>query len=219
MFDWIRSFQPGCAYAVRLASEHESQHWRTWAEEVPRSDESRDRLQSFLEAAVKHESAQAAMVMFKDVEEPEDLARLVNSLCAHESWWCCEPEKIQPTPSGMSRFSVGLRWNLPKGHVAHALGFGPFPFFPPTRRAPYCALTVPTCAASGVQRDPERTATDRHLCDMRNDIFEETWADHGHTTKEWRGQLTEDYNDRAAKAKVTFVLPEELRALIPDLGS
>jgi len=111
---------------------------------------------------------------------------------------------------------------MPAGELAFVLGFGPFGFLPPTRRAPYCALTIPTCEHSELRGgSPE----ERHLCDMREERFagridingesRNQWDYFSVETERWREELVSEYDEEAAKARVTFVLPESLRSEIP----
>ncbi len=99
---------------------------------------------------------------------------------------------------------------MPDEVDAYALGFGPFGFLPSTRRTPYAALTLPVCPVGKFRTPVEPTK--RHLCDMRNDLFEpeSSYKKVGDQTHELRNQIVEPHNNEAAKAKVTFALPEEI---------
>lgn len=225
MFAWVRSRQAGCQFASVLATQQESPYWRPLVARVPRDQDDLDSLQEVLEGASAAPEIHALMVILEDVELPSDLTRLIASLCSHPSWSCCEPTTVQPSLGGRERFSIGLRWRMPTGELAFVLGFGPFGFLPPTRRAPYCALTIPTCPHSKLRGG---SAEERHLCDMREERFEgcieiegesrNQWDYFWTETERWRGELVSDYDEEAAKARVTFVLPESLRGEIPALS-
>ena len=221
MFAWVRSRQAGCKFASALATQQESRYWRPLVTRVPQESDDLDSLQDVLEGASAAPEIHALMVVLEDVELPSDLTRLISGLCSHPSWTCCEPTAVKPSIAGRNRFSVGLRWRMPSGELAFVLGFGPFGFLPPTRRAPYCALTIPTCEHSQLRGG---SAEERHLCDMREERFDGTididgesrnqWDYYWAETEQWRDDLVSEYDEEAAKARVTFVLPESLRSEI-----
>lgn len=216
MFSWVKTRQAGCAFASSLVRNKENQYWRTLVTQIPDDREGRGYLEEILQASTEDSQIHALMVVLQDVELPADLAKLISSLCRHESWSWCEPRSVAPTLGGRERFAIGLRWRRPDGPLCFVLGFGPFGFLPPTRRAPYCALTVPTCETGFRRTD---SSDERHLCDMRNDAFtDETWANLSEETRVWRKALIGEHDEKAAKARVTFVLPEELRAELPGLA-
>ena len=214
IFDWIRSQQTGCLFAQKLARDSEIPSWRTLVVKSGESSEELDSLQETLELSAENDETHAVVIVFQEVEISEHIPDLINRLVKTGHWWWTEPRKVERSASGEKRFAVGLRWKAPNDSVAFVLGFGPFGLLPPTRRSPYLALTVPTCL-KGSRRDPTGAGKERHLCDMRNDLFtEESWEKLWEETKTRRAQLTESYDDDAAKARVTFVLPESHRELI-----
>ena len=211
MFKWFRSEQLGCRYGMSLAQKEHMSSWVTLATSIPSSDFQRREIEGLLCGAADSDSLHAVLIVFKDIEQARDLARLIDSLCKHPSWMCSESRDVEPLLSGDIRHSLCLRWRMPDGSDAHALGFGPFAFLPATRRAPYSALTLPVCAV-GAFRDPKLPPTERHLCDMRNDVFqlEDQYKRVGAATHALRDKVVEPHNNEAAKAKVTLVLPHEI---------
>lgn len=217
LFHWIRTRQAGCSYAALLANRDEAKSWRSWTTELPKDEASVENIEKVLQLAVGETAVHAVVIVFRDIETPTHLAILANRLCEHDSWSCCEPRQLQPSLGGVRRFSLGLRWTMPNTHTSYVLGFGPFGFFPPTRRAPYCALTVPTCEV-GPLRDPSLTSVERHLCDMRNERFDSNkWKRLWKSTTDLKQALVNDSDETSAKAKVTFVLPEEIREQVTAL--
>ena len=107
---------------------------------------------------------------------------------------------------------------MPDSSDAYALGFGPFGFLPATPHTPYSTLTLPVCPVGKFRVPPE--LTERHLCDMRNDVFEpeSSYKQMGELTGELRNRIVEPHNDNAAKARVTFVLPHKIFSAIEGIG-
>lgn len=204
---------------MALATKDHIGSWLTLATTIPSSDDERNALEEVLCEAAASETRHAVLMIFRDIEQSRDLARLVNSLCEHPSWTCASSHDIDPLLSGEHRNSICLRWKMPDGSDSHALGFGPFGFLPATRRAPYPTLTLPVCTA-GNFRDPKLPMTERHLCDMRNDVFEpeNNYRNVGGLTSELRNQIVEPHNDRAAKARVTLALPDNVFHLIGEVS-
>jgi hypothetical protein len=98
---------------------------------------------------------------------------------------------------------------MPNELTSVVLGFGPFGFLPPTRRSPYTALTIPVCGQGKYRtsKDP----SERHLCDMANEEFgtKESFKSVWEQTEKMKASIISDNDQFAAKAKVTFSLPEE----------
>ena len=105
---------------------------------------------------------------------------------------------------------------MPCETISFALGFGPFGFLPPTRRSPYTAITMPVCQ-KGIHR--EGKDSERHLCDMANDLWTpETFDRLWDQTSSLKATLIEDNDQEAAKAKVTFALPSSCRSALGEFA-
>ncbi|MCH7725482.1 MAG: hypothetical protein IH991_03215 [Planctomycetes bacterium] len=179
------------------------------ATSCPKSLEDVERLQSVLEKACQG-SHDAAILIFDDVESLDDLTRLLNFLISHTSWIWEEDHVPGPSLGGTNRMGFGLRWIMPDESKSYVLGFGPFGFLPPTRRSPYTALTIPVCSQGKYRpSDP----SERHLCDMANEHFgsEEQFYKVWEVTEELKATIVDAVDQDAAKAKITFSLPETCR--------
>jgi len=220
MFQWIRSGLAGCRFATTLATGANRDRWHTIVVSCPTSLAAVEEIEKSLQV-VCGTNREAVLLIFRDIELVDDLVRLINLLVDHPSWDWKENEgkPIAESSAGRSRMGIGLRWKMPNELTSFVLGFGPFGFLPPTRRAPYTALTIPVC-----DQGLYRTAKDpgeRHLCDMANEEFgtkenfDLVWA----KTEAMKASMVNDNDKFAAKAKVTFSLPEDCRSkLRPSQG-
>ncbi|MCH8045917.1 MAG: hypothetical protein IID44_19565 [Planctomycetes bacterium] len=220
MFKWIHSGLAGCSFAVKLSTDELRDKWRTIIVPCPTSTAAVDDIDKLLVAACETDR-EAVLLIFRDVELVDDLVRLINNLVDRPRWfWVEDKDKpIAASSAGRSRMGIGLRWKMPNALTSFVLGFGPLGFLPPTRRAPYTALTIPVC-----DQGLYRTAKDpgeRHLCDMANEEFgtkenfDLVWA----KTEAMKASMVNENDRLAAKAKVTFSLPEDCRSkLKPSQG-
>lgn len=215
MFKWIRSGLAGCSFATKLSTEDMRGKWGTIITQFPATSEAIADIDEalLLECGTDRE---AVLVVFRDIELLDDLVLLINNLVEHRNWfWVEDNDKpMGPSSAGRSRFGIGLRWRMSNELTSFVLGFGPFGFMPPTRRAPYTALTVPVCNQGPYRTDG--SSNERHLCDMANSDFgtkqqfDLVWE----KTKEMKASLVNDDDKFAAKARVTFSLPEDCRSAL-----
>lgn len=214
MFKWLSREHVGCRFAMHLTRGDNRNRWKSICGNQPKTNSDVDLLESTLSEACT-ESTDAVIVIFKDTELLQDLTDLIRILCEHSSWTCHEEKFPAPTLAGRNRVGLGLRWKMPNNAQSFVLGFGPFGFLPPTRRAPYTALTLPVCSV-GEFRGGD-TENERHLCDMANEAFNtrEKWDGVWKSTTQLKAELIEEHDSDAAKAKVTFSLPESIRHYLP----
>ena len=211
MFAWLKFAQTGCLFASRLAINHAREGWVSLA--IP---EGLDDLSLYnLIAPITDALPSALMVTFPYVETADDLVGLIEQMRRLPNWFAREvTEKREP-----GKLLVGLRWKLPDlEHVSWVLGFGSFDFLPFTRRAPFTALvfrTSPDWPAS-VPRKKTEGYPEVHLADINMRITSEQFDKlHSRTVELREGLLTGEL-DSAAKAQVTFSIPESLRPkLVP----
>ena len=215
-FQWLHTDQVGCRFAMALTIDKYQDRWRSISAATPKSADEVDVIHETLVEACS-DKVDAVILIFPEVEMLEDLVGLVNLLCQHDSWSCAEDKYPDTSAAGRPRVGLGMRWRMPCDTVSFALGFGPFGFLPPTRRSPYTAITLPVCK-KGVHRKGD--SAERHLCDMANDlwdgeVFNKLWEG----TSALKAKLIESNDQEAAKAKVTFALPEDCRGHLTGLSS
>lgn len=216
MFQWLHTDQVGCRFAMALTIDKFQDRWRSISAATPKSGEEVEVIQETLTEAAS-DDVDAVILIFPEVELLADLVGLINLLNQHEAWSCAEDKHPDSSAAGRPRVGLGMRWKMPCDTSSFALGFGPFGFLPPTRRSPYTAITLPVCK-KGVHREGD--PSERHLCDMANDLwtgeqFDKLWAG----TSALKAKLIESNDNEAAKAKVTFALPEDCRGQLIGLNN
>jgi hypothetical protein len=231
--DWMKEKEVGCGFAQSFAKREDTgglQPFTVKGEPLEIADI--ELLNVLLaEACSKYEGV---YIVFPNINSPQQIVALIRSLCATDGWRC--DEILPEPPLSDAAFLVGLRWFLPgKQYMNYVLGFATLPEMPRTRHAPNTTLifrTGPPGPAPGIAfskgvnpKSDDRTAEPPpipvHLADMphlrpTDDAVALLWQ---HTTKLKRNQLAQDAHARAAKAKVTFCLPEFASGALADLIS
>jgi hypothetical protein len=224
-FKWVKSGATGCLFAQKFSNPPDPNYWVSSV--VPgREDYGKivSVVQTFLESTVG--KAEAAQVIFPDIARAEDIIDLTNALCATGKWFCSEVESAEAKQTLL----IGLRWLLPdEQHLNWVLGFANLDSMPLTRRSPYTALIlrpgapgrVPSIAQDKPNEVKERRL-DRgkipvHLADMetqskiRDESLKGMW---GATQRKKKERIANDQMGHAAKAKITFSIPLELKPLL-----
>lgn len=209
MHHWVAAGQTGCRFAKRLASMPDEARWLTaifpW--QHPPSDfaEYASRL-----CAGTQPEFELVQLTFPRIETPEDVCRIVDSLCTEPTW----RSHVSDTNDGYA--DLALRWVLPDdAHVSWALGFAPFPSMPFTRRAPFTSIVLRNRPPGFEPPDPKvdegRLAVHlAHVPDLLES--EEERAAYWRTSQRDRAELLGDEATTSAKAKVTFRVPRHLAA-------
>lgn len=207
MFGWARTGQTGCLFATLLAGDPASAGWRSVVVPEPVDDETMDRLLSTLLAA----GTEAAQLVVPWVDTPERLAEFVSQVGRLPNWYIREVIDGDAEP-GFVR--IALRWRLPEpDHVSWVLGFGPFDFMPFTRRSPFTALIFRSAAAhsDAIPRTRREDHTEVHLADLQAPVDQERYDRMWSRTEKRKVSLLDGELMGGAKARVTFLIPEELR--------
>lgn len=216
MFRWLHTDQVGCHFAMALTIKKQQDRWRVISGDPPKTPQDVEVIHETLVEA-SGDNVDAVILIFPAVELLEDLVKLINFLGGHDSWDCTEDKQPDCSAAGRARLGLGMRWQMPCGTISFALGFGPFGFLPPTRRSPYTAITLPVCQ-KGVHRKGDES--ERHLCDMANDLWDTSKFDSMmSSTSELKATLIGANDEQAAKAKVTFALPEDCRGQLNGLNN
>jgi hypothetical protein len=208
-FNWVRTGQLGCLFAVQLAKEPRKNRWLPIVQlrALEEGQNLSRLLNTQLDAASKRN--EAAAIIFPDIRTPQEIVALVNLLCDDPNQrWYWTKDGIEQSDSASL---IGLRWILPKGKsVNYVLGFAPISTMPQTRQSPFTALFLRI-------KDDKRTPSHRenglvqvHLADLDSTfhpqaLHDEVWE----LTRKTRGLHVEDHMSLAARARVTFSVSSE----------
>ena len=210
LFSWVIQGQLACVFARALAKDPALAGWLSVV--VDPGPDLPQRIQPTLEAA--KDSAHAIQFILPGLTTPSHCAQLIHTLCNHPSWsW----EEIPPQePLTSPAVLVGLRWKVPSSkYESWVLGIAPFTTMPFTRRfegAPFMALALRPSTPPAWAPPTDVV----HLAHMEDGLQSQDQRDlYTHLTKEWKAKLLVDDSPSTARARVTFTLPESLRASLP----
>jgi hypothetical protein len=204
--NWQTQGQLACRFAQQLARQAEGYGMRACVINASSrgnlSEEAVSALSHACRTACESKEVQALALLFPRIESAAALVRLLKILAKLPGWAIT----AAPNPSDrLQRVHVRVHYRLDAGHVAEALGFGPFQFLPLTRRAPVVALEMLTKVSR-----PKESALGRpkrlHLAGIELDWpasrIKRVWQ----ATEENRLYMLGG-DDSAAKAKVSFAIP------------
>lgn len=215
MFDWFRRGQEACVFAVQLARADPP--WDSIIENAP-LDDLGTRLTVHLDG-ISASNGEAAQVVLPSVRTAEDVVGLINALCKNERWYWNEVAWDQGTPTSLL---VGLRWILPSNlSVNHVLGFANLDTLPVTRRSPFTTLVLRTIDHKRSEIKTEGGRQQVHLADMDSTLYPQSKHDQvWDATKKLKRQFVQENGPlwAAARARVTFALPLELRSKLCPAG-
>lgn len=209
-FSWVKHGQTSCRFARTLAHDPATARW---VPIVELDALNRDELAKFVNERLDQASGdnEAVQLIFPDLETIDDIVRLTNTLCVNDRWYWTESEMEDPPES---TFLLGLRWILPCGRCVNpVIGFAPARTMPLTRRAPFLSLGI---RVSNVLRAPEPRKIERnmvqvHLADMDSGLPKERHDNVWTQTQVEKAKFIKPEMRGAAKARVTFCLPQEYR--------
>ena len=208
-FNWVATGQLACLFAVKLAKKPRENRWfpivRLRA--LEEGEQLAPALNTYLDAASDHH--EAAALIFPDIVNPDDIAKLINLLCADPSGrWYRTEAGIDQDPSGNYTF-VGLRWILKSGNsVNYVLGFADIPTMPQTRRSPFTALFLRIVDEKRTPAHCENGLVQVHLADLDSALPSQAVHDVVMTaTEQARSNQVEPHMEKAARARITFSLP------------
>ena len=102
-YEWVRSGQLACHYAVNLASEPRDYGWNA---NVMFGALALDDLNHQISSILLEDESEAVQFIFPDINSPQDVVRLINCLCHDPSWRCEEIPWEDGTPE---KLLLGLR--------------------------------------------------------------------------------------------------------------
>jgi hypothetical protein len=207
---WHSKGQNGCRFAQYLALNAADRGWESKVflgniEEISNSTVLAD-IELTIQEAFSQKENQVTSLLFPQITSPDDLACLIKLMQLLSSVYCIRDEEIGDVNV------IALRMDLAGSNVASWLmGFGPFNFFPQTRRAPVTEIAIRTKIKSECifyRLNPDRSAA--HLADtptgMNLEAMERRWQS---TYKNTRAVLGSE-PDKLSAAKVTFAIPSSL---------
>lgn len=143
--------------------------------------------------------------MVPSLENVECLVKLIRGLYEQPAW---EMRALLNPSDKWRRIYVELKRIISENVAAEVLGFGPFSFLPLTRQSPVAALELRTKTEGARTRKSPNKLKHAHLADIpfkyKPAIFEKTWA----RTEAARLEVLSG-DDSAARARITFVIPEK----------
>jgi len=209
---WQGQGQVACRFAQQMGRAPEKYGIRTAVsanlDEGKVTDATKDWLGDVVSGACQDAATEALTLLFPTIDDPAALVRFLRSLADVSGWYL--NAELNPSDR-LGRVYVRVHVAVCEDGVAEVLGFGPFDFLPLTRRAPIVALEIRTKknqpkAGSGPGK-PLRL----HLADMplgwEQDHVRKVWE---LTEQSRRATLGGD--DSAAKAKVTYAIPQPVWA-------
>lgn len=170
-------------------------------------DATRGGIQEAVEHARSTANVQGLTLLFPAIAADAALVRFCHELSRVPM--LTVTAKLNPSDRA-ARMYVGIQAQVSDAAVAEILGFGPFDFLPFTRRSPITALELRTKQPGAKLSGPGKPKR-LHLAaipmpdDWTEDRVRRVWQHTERCREEFLGG-----DDSAAKAKVTFAIPEAL---------
>jgi hypothetical protein len=211
MTAWLRANITGCLFATRFAKEATGRIRPVVLTGALGATHLTQQLDPVLRDAASH--SEALLLIFPDLRTPVDVARLIDLFSADTAWTCDELKwKDHPRDDDIL---ISVEWMTPTGHKTSAMGLAPLGSMPLTRRAPYVSIVL----WPGGQENPYRQDTRKRvsLADMPHSLSREVHDNYWRQTEENKARYLDGQNEGAARPRVTFCLPAEVRFLISSL--
>lgn len=214
LYEWYKTNQIACLFAVHLARRWEEAKWYS---AVIEDAWDADVLTAIVDAHFEL-GTEGLQILLPGDGTAEEALRIVTLLAAHPRW-SCEDTGWLPGEEGDS-IHIGLRWIAPDSSFeSWALGIAPFAPMPFTRRfdkAPFIALVLrPSAPADQRARTPKGCTglPASHLAHMDDDLGDNNATREKWTTETKRGKhaLIQPEPLSRARAKVTFSFSGDYR--------
>lgn len=214
MVAWLRGSQHGCTFASKFALEPSGKIRPLIINGTATSSHLAEQLQPHLLDA--GENKEAVLVVFPDFRLDEHVAELVNTL-ANSDWWVCVEADWKNYPR--DALLVRLEWSA-GGIRSIAMGLGPLPTMPLTRRSPFVAIAVWPGGKDNEFNPYRNRNQDRvSLADMPHALDRETHDAYWAASENKKRQIAEALKEDAARPVVTFCLRSDVRRLISSLAA
>lgn len=201
---WHRQGQTGCWFAQEFSKTMNFEKWRTVVISAHRSRACRELIHREVENSIAASDCEVLSIVLPRLNTVSELLDLI-SLCRSIEGWIVEP-------SAAADGIIGIQMKIPlqDGCFSWALGFGPFHFFPMTRRAPFTELAVRTKRVKQpLTHQVLNTATDAaHLADIPSQFTQDKFNKCMANTAAMKMRVLGTDDHPTAKAKVTFAIPE-----------
>ncbi len=210
---WHESGQNGCRFAQLLSKGPAEHGWRVvvvvrgyekgWLNRVLPD------IHQQVARSIRHPATQALSFLFPGITTIADLVQLLVRLDGLEDWAVEEPDEPIEI-DGRMYVPVGVRVLLGhKGVRSWALGFGPFPFLPATRQAPFTELVLATKPKVFPLRDKRLNSNPllAHLADVSAPVDDEDYGRLWSSTGTNKADILNGQRLDAARARVTFIVP------------
>lgn len=212
MTAWLRANITGCLFAMRFAKEATGRIRPIVLTGALDATHLPEQLDPVLRDAAAH--SEAVLAIFPDLRTSEDVAHLLDSLSHDEAWSCTE---LKWQDHARADILISLEWTTPGGHVTSAMGLAPFGTMPITRRAPYVAIALwPGGQENPFRQEPRKRVS---LADMPHLLSRDVHDTYWRQTEDNKARYLEGQNEGAARPRVTFCLPRDVRPLIHALDS
>lgn len=216
MAAWLRANITGCLFATRFAKESTGRIRPIVLTGALDATHLTHQLDPALRDAAAH--SEAVLLIFPDLRTPAEVARLLDVISTDPAWTCSE---ISWKDYKRDDFLVSLEWTTPGSHKTSAMGLAPLGTMPLTRRAPYVSIVLwPGGQENPYRQEPRKRVS---LADMPHSLSEDVHDSYWRQTEENKARYLEGQDEGAARPRVTFCLPKEVRSLIraldPPLGS
>ena len=203
--DWHAQGQTGCLFARSLARTLSHRAWPSAT--IPCGRPTGAAVDAAIAAAIADADAQVLSVLFPAVDEPRALGRLLADFARSS-------RLLRAAPASTHRGLTVLRLRAPvtgDGVLAWILAFGPFAFWPATRRGPALELVIRVKAkAPRVFARVDQDRRTAHLADtpiaMADEAAERMWQG----TRRAAQRILGEHGSVLTSADVTLSIPAEL---------
>jgi hypothetical protein len=210
MTAWLRANITGCLFATRFAKESTGRIRPVVLTQALAATHLPEQLAPVLSDAAAH--SEAVLLIFPDLRTAADVARLVDALSADAAWTCTE---LQWKEHVREDILVSLEWTTPSGHKTSAMGLAPLGTMPLTRRAPYVSIILwPGGQENPYRQEPRKRVS---LADMPHALTRDVHDTYWRQTEENKARYLDGQNEGAARPRVTFCLPQDVRPLLRAL--
>jgi hypothetical protein len=214
LYEWYKTNQIACLFAVHLARQWEESKWYSW---VVDDTWNADVLTAIVDAHFEL-GTEGLQILLPGDGTAEEALRIVTLLAAHPRWSCEDTGWLEGEEG--DSIHVGLRWIAPDNSFeSWALGIAPFDTMPFTRqftKAPFIALVIRPSAPESKRANTPKGCTGlpaSHLAHMDDYLGDdkETRDKWMIQTKQGKRALIHPEPLSRARAKVTFSFSADYR--------
>lgn len=232
--NWLKAGSTGCMFARHLAINYADSKWTNTIVHERAAQGLGTMMNKFLLKSLQDKD-DVHQFHFPAITSVAHVPELLNAISESDRWKLTQV----PIEEECQSISVALRWFPPnQDFVNWVIGFAPFETMPPTRRSPGVSLLIRTGSPSttaGIAKgiteqgapNPDEVAerkidfgrTPVHVADVPSLLTDsERIAKYWQASKELTGKRLGGFQPAGvAKAKMTFVIPTELKGEISGI--